>query len=86
MSVLIALLVIGSVILMTSGLTYQGNKTTLLSFGVGWVAGTNGSAAAIGGPPIAVYMLGRGLTAVQTRASLNGIAFIKEDIPLSRFS
>ena len=35
MSVLIALLVIGSVILMTSGLTYQGNKTTLLSFGVG---------------------------------------------------
>ena len=63
-----------------SGLTYQGNKTTLLSFDVGLVAGTSGSAAAIGGPPIAVYMLARGLTAIQTRASLNGMAFIKEGI------
>ena len=65
---------------MMSGWTYQGNKTTLLSFGVGLFSGTSGSTAAIGDPPIAVYMLARGLTAVQTRASLNAIAFIKEGI------
>ena len=80
MRIVIALIVISSAFLIMSGWTYQGKKTTMISFCVGVVAGTSGWATAIGGPPIAIYMLARGLTAIQTRASLNAMAFIKEGI------
>lgn len=80
MRIVIALLVIASALLLMSGWTYQGKQNLLLSFAVGVMSGTSGSAAAIGGPPIAVYMLALGLTASKTRASLNAMSFIKEGI------
>lgn len=80
MRIVIALLVIGSAFLMMSGWRYRGQRSVVISFVVGLVAGTSGSAAAIGGPPIVVYLLARGSTASETRASLNAMAFIKEGV------
>ncbi|MAV88178.1 MAG: hypothetical protein CMM67_08020 [Rhodospirillaceae bacterium] len=80
MRIMIAILLMGSAMLMLSGWTYRGKQNLPLSFGVGFVSGTTGTAAAIGGPPIAVYMLALGLTANKTRATLNTTSFIKEGI------
>ena len=61
-------------------LDLSGQQNNIAFLWRGTVLGASGSTAAIGDPPIAVYMLAGGLTAVQTRASLNAIAFIKEGI------
>ena len=80
MRMIIALLLIGSALLMLSGWSYNGKQSSSLSFGVGLLSGTSGTAAGIGGPPIAVYMLALGLSADKTRSTLNTTSFIKESI------
>jgi len=80
MRIIIALLLIGSALLMLSGWSYRGKQNSSLSFGVGLLSGTSGTAAGIGGPPIAVYMLALGLSADKTRSTLNTTSFIKESI------
>jgi len=75
---LIAILVIGSAMLLLSGWTYKGARTTLLSFLIGSFSGVTNSATGIGGPPIAVYFIAKGMSAINLRASLNAVGFIME--------
>ena len=80
MRIIISVLVIGCACLLLSGWTYRGQKTTLLSFCVGIISGTTNGASSIGGPPIAVYFISKGMSSVTLRASLNVVAFIMEGV------
>jgi hypothetical protein len=83
MRVVIAAVVIVSALLMLSGWTYEGRKTPMLSFLVGGIAGTMGTATGIGGPPVAVYLLAIGIPATELRASLNAYSFVRMSIAAS---
>ena len=78
--ILIAFLVIGSACLLLSGWKYQGRQTSWVSFLIGIFSGITNTAAAIGGPPIAVYFIARGMSPITLRASLNVVAFIMESV------
>jgi hypothetical protein len=75
-----AVMVILSAFLLLSGWHYQGKRTALLSFIVGGVSGTIGTATGAGGPPVAVYFMSGPSLAGQIRASLNCMAIIKLSI------
>ena len=78
MKILIAILVIGSACLLLSGWKYVGKRTNLLSFLIGAFSSVTNGATGIGGPPIAVYFIAQGMSAIRLRASLNTIGFIME--------
>lgn len=77
MRLFIAAMVIISALLLMSGWTYRGEKTIALSAAVGAVSGTAGTAVGIGGPPMAVYYMASGSSALETRSALNAMGFIK---------
>lgn len=83
MRVAIAIAVILSALLMLSGWTYHGRKNTMLSFAVGGIAGTMGTATGVGGPPVAAYLLASGIPARELRASLNAYSFVRISIAAS---
>jgi len=78
MRIAIASMVIISALMMLSGWSYHGRKPFSLSFLVGLVSGTAGTATSVGGPPIALYLLAGGTPALAMRASLNCFSFIKQ--------
>lgn len=78
MRIAIASMVIISALMMLSGWSYQGRKPFSLSFFVGLLSGTAGTATSVGGPPIALYLLAGGTPAKAMRASLNCFSFIKQ--------
>ena len=80
MRIIISILVIGCACLLLSGWTYKGQKTSLLSFCVGMFSGASNGASSIGGPPIAVYFISKGMPPITLRASLNVVAFIMEGV------
>jgi len=77
MRLAIAVMVIFSALLLLSGWRYKGKQTPLLSFIVGGVSGTIGTATVAGGPPVAVYFMSGPSLALQIRASLNCMGFLK---------
>ena len=77
MRLAIAVMVIFSALLLLSGWRYKGKQTPLLSFIVGGVSGTIGTATGAGGPPVAVYFMSGPSLALQIRASLNCMGFLK---------
>ena len=80
MRIMIAFLVIGSACLLLSRWKYQGRQSSLASFLIGIFSGITNTAAAIGGPPIAVYFIARGMSPIILRASLNVVSFIMESV------
>ena len=78
MKIFIAILVIGSAFLLLSGWKYEGKRANSLSFFIGAFSSVINGATGIGGPPIAVYFMARGLSPKILRASLNSLAFIME--------
>lgn len=78
--VIISILVIVFALLLLSGWTYRGHRTTLLSFSIGLLSGATNGASSIGGPPIAVYFIAKGMTPITLRASLNVVSFIMEGV------
>jgi len=80
MRMIISIVVIGFAFLLLSGWTYRGHKNTLLSFLIGIISGTTNGASSIGGPPIAVYFIAKGMSPTTLRASLNVVAFIMEGV------
>ena len=78
MRVIISILVIGFAALLLSGWTYRGHRTRLLSFCIGMFSGASNGASSIGGPPIAVYFIAKGMPPITLRASLNVVAFLME--------
>ena len=80
MRIIISILVIGFACLLLSGWTYRGHKTTLLSFCIGMFSGATNGASSIGGPPIAVYFIAKGMPPITLKASLNVVAFIMEGV------
>tara|TARA_B100001029_G_scaffold179298_1_gene188314 strand:- start:218 stop:946 length:729 start_codon:yes stop_codon:yes gene_type:complete len=78
MKILIAILVIGSACLLLSGWKYQGKRANSLSFLIGAFSSVTNGATGIGGPPIAVYFIAQGMSAISLRASLNSLGFIME--------
>ncbi|PPR61060.1 MAG: hypothetical protein CFH08_02297 [Alphaproteobacteria bacterium MarineAlpha3_Bin7] len=78
MKVLIAILVIGSACLLLSGWKYQGKRANSVSFVIGVFSSITNGATGIGGPPIAVYFIAQGMSAISLRASLNSLGFIME--------
>ena len=49
-------------------------------FLIGIFSGTTNGASSIGGPPIAVYFIAKGMSPTTLRASLNVVAFIMEGV------
>ena len=80
MKILIAILVIGSACLLLSGWRYKGKRANLLSFFIGAFSSVANGATGIGGPPIAVYFISQGMSAISLRASLNSLGFIMEGV------
>ena len=80
MRIIISIMVLIFAFLLLSGWSYNGQKTKLLSFIVGIFSGIANGATAIGGPPIAVYFIAKGMSPVALRASLNVVAFIMEGL------
>lgn len=80
LKILISTIVIGFACLLLSGWTYQGHKTTFLSFCIGMISGATNGSSSIGGPPIAVYFIAKGMSPITLRASLNVVAFIMEGV------
>jgi|TARA_B110000438_G_scaffold271992_1_gene290349 uncharacterized membrane protein YfcA len=80
MRIVISVMVLTSALLLLNGWSYRGEKTKLLSFVVGIFSGIANGATAIGGPPIAVYFIAKGMPPVVFRASLNVVAFIMQGL------
>ena len=80
MRMMISILIILFAFLLLSGWTYRGKKNTLISLLIGMFAGATNSATAIGGPPIAVYFMAKGMSPITFRASLNVVSFIMEGV------
>ena len=78
MKIFIATLVIGSAFLLLSGWEYKGKRANSLSFFIGVFSSVANGATGIGGPPIAVYFMARGVSPKSLRASLNSLSFIME--------
>jgi hypothetical protein len=66
----IALLVLTLVTVLISGWRYRGPSTIPITTGVGMMAGVGAGAAQIAGPPVILYWLSRGNSAVTLRANL----------------
>ncbi len=67
---LIATLVLGLVVVLISGWRYRGQPRLPLTLGVGLFAGASAGAVQIGGPPVVLYWLSRGNSAITMRANL----------------
>jgi uncharacterized membrane protein YfcA len=67
---LIAILVLGLVIVLASGWRYRGAARLPVTLGVGAFAGASAGAVQIGGPPVVLYWLSRGNSAMTMRANL----------------
>ena len=80
MKVIISTIVLVFACLLLSGWTYKGDRTITLSFFIGIFSGVANGATGIGGPPIAVFFIARGMTAKTLRSSLNIVAFIMEGL------
>ena len=83
MRIAIAVVVIFSALLMLGGWTYRGRQSAVLSFAVGGIAGTMGTATGVGGPPVAAYLLAGGMPAGELRASLNAYSFVRISLAAS---
>jgi uncharacterized membrane protein YfcA len=66
----IALLVLSLVPVLASGWRYRGEPRLPITLGIGLFAGVGAGAAQIAGPPVIVYWLSRGNSAVTLRANL----------------
>ncbi len=66
----IATLVLGLVAVLASGWRYRGEPRMPITLGVGLFAGASAGAVQIGGPPVVLYWLSRGASAVTMRANL----------------
>lgn len=67
---IIAILVIGLILILMSGWRYRGRSSLPITTGVGMIAGIGAGAAQIAGPPVILYWLSRGNSAVTLRANL----------------
>ena len=67
---IIAILVIGLVLILMSGWRYRGPSSLPITAGVGMIAGVGAGAAQIAGPPVILYGLSRGNSAITLRANL----------------
>jgi uncharacterized membrane protein YfcA len=67
---IIAALVIGLIIILMSGWRYRGPSSLPITAGVGMIAGVGAGAAQIAGPPVILYWLSRGNSAITLRANL----------------
>jgi uncharacterized membrane protein YfcA len=67
---IIATLVIGLVLVLMSGWRYRGPSSLPITAGVGMIAGVGAGAAQIAGPPVILYWLSRGNSAITLRANL----------------
>lgn len=66
----IAILVLTLVIVLMSGWRYRGPSSLPITAGIGLAAGIGAGAAQIAGPPVILYWLSRGNSAVTLRANL----------------
>ena len=66
----ISVLVLGLVAALMSGWRYRGEPRLPITLGVGAFAGASAGAVQIGGPPVVLYWLSRGNSAVTMRANL----------------
>lgn len=67
---MIAILVLGLVVVLMSGWRYRGDPRLAVTLGVGAFAGASAGAVQIGGPPVVLYWLSRGNSAITMRANL----------------
>jgi uncharacterized membrane protein YfcA len=67
---IIATLVIGLVLVLMSGWRYHGPSSLPITAAVGMISGLGGGAAQIAGPPVILYWLSRGNSAITLRANL----------------
>lgn len=65
---LICLLILGLLVLIMSGWRFEGRPTSAVTVAVGMLSGVMNGVAAVGGPPVMAYLLGRGVDPVRIRA------------------